>query len=72
MRIASGRPHFWQFVIPKIARYHRESRPGGLIRPEIELPYLKDPEGFSLAVSLEPYLFLSASRLSNPVLSPML
>ena len=41
-------------------------------RPEKELPYLKDPEGVSLAVSLEPYLFLSASRPSNPVLSPML
>ena len=39
---------------------------------EIELPYLKDPKGFSLAVSLEPYLFLSASRPSGPVLSPML
>ena len=43
---------------------------------EIELPYLKDPKGFSLAVSLsvslEPYLFLSASRPSGLLFLPLI
>ena len=37
---------------------------------EIQLPYLKDPEGFSLAV--ESHLFLSASRPSGLLFWPLI